>query len=78
MFKATYLSNRQLSFIRGVPELRSVTNGLDDGDVPNVVVSVSQELSQNINRHHSQPILRLDLQNRQHRLVENRVSNVLG
>lgn len=47
-------------------------------DIPDVVVSVGKELSENVDRHDSQALIRLDLQYRQHRLVEDRVSDILA
>ena len=54
------------------------SGGKAAGDAPNVVVSVAQELAQNVDRHHAQTVLRLDLENGEHRLVEDRVPDVLG
>jgi hypothetical protein len=49
-----------------------------EGDVANVVVAVAEELSENVDRHHPQTAVRLNLENRQDRLVKDRVSDVLG
>lgn len=45
-------------------------------DVPNVVISITEELAENVNGHHAQPAVRLNLQDGQYRLVQNRISNV--
>lgn len=69
VLRATYLEgNILISLISEiVPELSA----------PDVVISVPQELSKNIDRHHSQSILRLDFQNSKHSFVKDRVSNIL-
>lgn len=47
-------------------------------NVANVVVAVAQKLAQNVDGHDAQPVLRLDLQHRENRLVQNRVAHVLA
>lgn len=45
---------------------------------PDIVIPVAQKLAQDVDRHHSKSAIRFDLQNRQHRFIQNRVSDVLG
>ena len=46
-------------------------------EVPDVVVPVRKELAEDVDRHNPQPLIRLDLQNRQHRLIQNRIPHIL-
>lgn len=52
--------------------------GKGKNNVPDVVVSIPEELSQDIDRHHPKRVLGVNLENREHRLVQDGVSNVLG
>ncbi len=46
-------------------------------NVPNVVVAIAEEFAQNVDSHHTQPTVRLDLQDGQDSFVEYRVPYVL-
>lgn len=45
--------------------------------LPNIIISITQKLAKNIDGHNSKASISLDLQNRKHRLVENRISDIL-
>lgn len=47
------------------------------GKLPDVVVPIRQEFSEDVDCHHPQPTVRLNLQDGQDRLVQDRISNVL-
>lgn len=44
---------------------------------PNIVVSITEKLSEDVDGHDSQSTLGLDLQYRQHSLVQNGVADIL-
>lgn len=49
-----------------------------EGDSPDIIVPVTQELAQNVDRHHSETAIRFDFQDRQNRFIQDRVPHVLG
>lgn len=54
-------------------------NDLDQGiesNISNVIVSVGQELSKNIDTEHAESRIGLDIKNREYCFVQNRISNV--
>lgn len=69
VLRATYLVAQILS--------NSNRECLPERSLPNIVIPVPQELSKNIDRHHSQSILRFDFQNSKYSFVEDRVSHIL-
>ena len=48
-----------------------------DANIPDIVVAVTEEFTQYVDSHYTQPAICFDLEHGQHSFVENGVSNIL-